>query len=170
VVNIAEAGTAVDIVTADQHWQSTWYPAADVPSGTAHGSAGVCLADGQIVLVTEDGRRWQLPGGRPDDGEAWADTLDREVREEACATVLARRLLGFSRGVCLRGPEAGLVLVRALWRADVRLEDWSAEYEMTARRLVPQRAVWDALSIPAGYEPIYRRILVEAVGDRPWLC
>lgn len=60
-MNIAEAGTAVDIVTPDQHWQ--------------------------------------LPGGRPKTGEDWADTLDREVQEEACATVLHRRLLGFSRGV-----------------------------------------------------------------------
>ncbi|MET8354861.1 hypothetical protein [Micromonospora sp. NPDC005206] len=79
--------------------------------------------------------------------------------------MLDRRLLGFSRGVCLRGPEAGIVLVRALWRADVRLEDWSPDYEMTQRRLVPQRAVWDTLSIPTGYEPIYRRILFEAIGE-----
>ena len=168
-MNIAQAGTAVDIVTLDQHWQSTWCPPTDVPSGTAHGSAGVCLADGKIVLVTDDGQHWQLPGGRPEDGEDWADTLDREVQEEACATVLRRRLLGFSRGVCLRGPEAGLVLVRALWRADVRLDDWSPEYEMTQRRLVPQHDLWNTLTIPAGYEPIYRRILIEAVGDKPWL-
>ncbi|MEV6598428.1 NUDIX domain-containing protein [Actinoplanes sp. NPDC051346] len=84
-MNIAEAGTAVDIVTPDQHWQSTWHSPTDVPAGTAHGSAGVCLTDGQVVLVTDDGRHWQLPGGRPEDGEDWADTLDREVQEEACA-------------------------------------------------------------------------------------
>jgi hypothetical protein len=167
VVDIAEAEIAVDIVTPDQHWQSTWYPPAEVPSGTAHGSTGVCLVDGEVVLVTEDGRRWQLPGGRPENDETWADTLDREVYEEACATVLHRRLLGYSRGVCLRGPETGLVLVRALWRADVRLEDWSPECEMTQRRLVPQHDVWDTLSIPTGYEPVYRRILFEAIGDRP---
>jgi hypothetical protein len=50
-------------------------------------------------------------------GENWADTLRREVREEACATVTGCRLLGFSRRVCVRGSQAGLVLVRALWRA-----------------------------------------------------
>jgi ADP-ribose pyrophosphatase YjhB (NUDIX family) len=66
-------------------------------------------------MVSGDGDRWGLPGGRPEPGEDWADTLRREVREEACATVTGCRLLGFSRGVCVRGSEAGLVLVRALF-------------------------------------------------------
>src|SRR6266542_714237 len=36
-------------------------------------------------------------------GEDWADTLRREVGEEARATVTGCRLLGFGRGVCVRG-------------------------------------------------------------------
>lgn len=115
-----------------------------------------------MILVSGDGKYWQFPGGRPEAGEDWSDTLAREVSEEACATVLGCRLLGFSRGVCMRGPEQGLVLVRALWRADVRLDAWTPEHEMVERRLVPPESVWDALSVPTGWEPIYRRILIEA--------
>jgi ADP-ribose pyrophosphatase YjhB (NUDIX family) len=161
-VDIAQPGLAVDIVTPDQHWQSTWYPPAEVPAGTPHGSTGVCVVDGWVVLVSDNGRQWQLPGGRPEPGEDWAATLKREVGEEACATVLEHRLLGFSRGVCLRGPESGLVLVRALWRADVHLENWAPEHEMVQRRTVPPTRVWNTLAVPVGYEPIYRRILHDA--------
>ncbi|MEV7988653.1 NUDIX domain-containing protein [Micromonospora sp. NPDC085948] len=169
-MHIATDGEAVDIITAADHWQSSWYPPSNLPAGTPHGSAGICVVAGQVILVSDDGRHWQFPGGRPEVGEDWSVTLAREVREEACATVHDSRLLGFSRGVCRRGPEQGLVLVRALWRAEVRLDAWTPEHEMVERRLVPPEGVWDALTIPTGWEPIFRRILVEAdipVGQSP---
>ena len=51
-------------------------------------------------------------------GEDWRATLEREVLEEACASVEEATLLGFAKGVCAsEGPEEGLVLVRALWHA-----------------------------------------------------
>ncbi len=67
------------------------------------------------------------------------------------------RLLGFSRGVCARGREAGLVLVRALWRAEVRLDRWVPRFEMRRRRLVAAAAGFDSMWIPDGYGPMYRR-------------
>ncbi|GAB1643565.1 NUDIX domain-containing protein [Krasilnikovia sp. MM14-A1259] len=161
-MHTAADGVAIDIITTGDHWQSTWYPPSEVPTGTPHGSTGVCVVDGQVILVSHDRRYWEFPGGRPEAGEDWADTLVREVSEEACATVLDCRLLGFSRGVCLRGPEKGLVLVRALWRAEVRLGEWMPEHEMVERRLVNAERTWDALSLTAGWKPIYRRILAEA--------
>jgi ADP-ribose pyrophosphatase YjhB (NUDIX family) len=91
----------------------------------------------RVVLVSSDGERWTLPGGRPESHERWADTLQREVREEACAVVTSSRLLGYTRGVCVRGPEQGLVLVRSHWRAEVVLHPWEPRFEMTHRLLVP---------------------------------
>ncbi|MFF0155375.1 NUDIX hydrolase [Micromonospora sp. NPDC005203] len=161
-MHIATDGEAVDVITAADHWQSSWYPPSNLPAGTPRGSTGVCVVDGQVILVSDDGTHWQFPGGRPEAGEDWFDTLAREGSEEACATVLDSRLLGFSRGVCRRAPEQGLVLVRALWRADVRLDAWAPEHEMVERRLVPSGNVWDLVTVPAGWEPIYRRILIEA--------
>ncbi|MEU8288986.1 NUDIX domain-containing protein [Micromonospora sp. NPDC048905] len=169
-MHIATDGEAVDIITAADHWQSSWYPPSNPPAGTPHGSTGVCVVAGQVILVSDDGKHWQFPGGRPEADEDWSGTLAREVSEEACATVLGCRLLGFSRGVCRRGSEQGLVLVRALWRAEVRLDAWMPEHEMVERRLVPPEGVWDAVTIPTGWEPIFRRILVEAdipVGQSP---
>jgi hypothetical protein len=136
-----------------------WHPPADAPPGAPHGSAGVCVADDAVVLVSGDGARWGLPGGRPEPGEDWAATLRRE---EACATVTGCRLLGFSRGVCIRGSQTGLVLVRALWRAEVRPDPWQPRFEIVARRLVPAAEAFDSLWIEPGFGPMYRRLFLEA--------
>jgi ADP-ribose pyrophosphatase YjhB (NUDIX family) len=111
-----------------------------------------------LATVTGGG----LPGGRPEPGEDWADTLRREVREEACATVTDARLLGFSRGECVRGTPAGLVLVRAWWRAEVRPDAWQPQFEIARRRLVPIAEAFDSIWTEAGFGPLYRQIFLEA--------
>src|SRR4051794_15601404 len=86
-------------------WIVDWQPATATPAGTPHGAAGICLtADCGLVVISSDGERWGLPGGRPEDHECWEQTLHREVLEEACAIVVRARLLGFSRGRCVTGP------------------------------------------------------------------
>jgi ADP-ribose pyrophosphatase YjhB (NUDIX family) len=92
-------------------------PAAAPPPGMPHDAAAVCISGDRILLVSSD-QRWGLPGGRPQPHEGWAERLRREVTEEACAQVTAPGCLGTPRGVCVRGPQAGLVLVRSLWRVE----------------------------------------------------
>ncbi len=153
-----------------QEWHLDWYPLAEPPTetqtqppaGLPHGSTGVCVV-GAEVLIVHDGHGWGLPGGRPEPGEDWLTTLHREVREEACATVLDARLLGFARGECVRGREYGRVLVRAHFSARVRLDPWEPEFEMVERRLVPVPDALAYLRMPAGYRPFYERLLAEAV-------
>jgi hypothetical protein len=84
------------------------------------------------------------------------------IAEEACATVTQGRLLGFSRGVCVRGSQAGLVLVRALWRAEVRPDPWQPRFEIVGRRLVPVAEAFDSIWIEPGFGPLYHRIFLEA--------
>ncbi|MFI9771279.1 NUDIX domain-containing protein [Streptomyces sp. NPDC052415] len=105
-MDLAEDGVEWSVVSDGHEWRAGWYPPPDPPPGTWHGSAGVCVVEDRIVLVTGDGSRWGLPGGRPEPGEDWYATLQREVEEEACATVVEARLLGFSRGAFLQWPEA----------------------------------------------------------------
>lgn len=113
------------------------------------------------------GSWWGLPGGRPEPGEDWTATLHREVVEEACATVTGCRLLGYSRGTCIRGHEQGLVLVRAHWRAEVTLRPWRPAFEMTYRRLAPADQALAAMWIEDGFPPMYRRIFAEAARREP---
>ncbi|WP_102128055.1 NUDIX hydrolase [Deinococcus planocerae] len=77
----------------------TWLPGYRPRSHeTVTQVSGLCFtAGGQIVLVSRDGRAWSLPGGKPEDGEPWEETLRREVAEEACAEVLDCRFLGAQR-------------------------------------------------------------------------
>ncbi|GAA4894162.1 NUDIX domain-containing protein [Streptomyces coeruleoprunus] len=169
---IAADGNSADRIAADgiglpasingQAWRVAWCPPPAPPPGAPHGAEAVCVADGRVVVVSRDGRRWGLPAGRPEPGEGWADTLRREVREEACAEVTDRRLLGFSHGVCVRGPQEGLVLVRSMWRAEVRPGPWRPRFEMSHRRLLAPAEALASLTVPEGLGPFYRRLFAEA--------
>ena len=145
-------------------WVATWHPGSDpVPDGINHGSGGICVSfDGQLVLVSRDGESWELPAGRPESDEDWRATLDREMWEEACVKVNQARLLGFVRGRCMSGHEKGLVLVRAMWRADVTVSPWNPEYEIPHRALIPTLDAMDKLEITATLWPIYRRWFSDA--------
>lgn len=144
-------------------WIVAWECAPFAPQGTPHGAMGICVTrDGGLVLISSDGERWGLPGGRPEDHESWEETLHREVLEEACAQVVAARLLGFSRGRCISGPEAGLVLVRSVWRAEVDLAPWTPQFEIAYRRIVPAEAWTAHLRVDDGLGAIFWRAFAEA--------
>jgi ADP-ribose pyrophosphatase YjhB (NUDIX family) len=153
----------IEAISEGQRWAVTWHPSGPPPDGTPHGSSAVCVTpDGLVVLVSEDGVTWQLPGGRPEVNEDWRATLDREVLEEACATVGEATLLGFARSTCLEGRQQGEVLVRAFWRARVTLHEWAPEWETRYRAiLAPAEA---GARTAREFAPIYRRIFVEALG------
>ena len=144
-----------------QDWLSSWHPPPTAPSGVPHGAAGICVTgSGEIVLISSDGVHWDVPAGRTEGDETFQETLRREMLEEACATVVDARLLGFHQGVCATGPETGLVLVRSWWRAEVVLAAWAPEFEITHRRVVPPTEVLSHL--PSAYLPFSRRALREA--------
>jgi ADP-ribose pyrophosphatase YjhB (NUDIX family) len=144
-------------------WRMAWHPPGDAPPGQPHGANAFCVTtDGEVVLISQDGSRWGWPGGRPEPGESWEDTLRREMLEEACATVTGARLLGFVRSRCLAGHEEGLVLVRSIWRAQVSLLPWQPEHEIPFRRVVPVHDLARHLWMEDGAEPIYSRAAREA--------
>ena len=147
-----------------QEWLVSWHAPDDEPAGTLHWAAGVCVGpEGELVLVSADGLQWELPAGRPEGEETFEGTLRREVREEACVEVLTARLLGYTRGKCVQGHEQGLVLVRSVWRADVRILAWEPEFEIEHRLVVPAALGARYVRYPdEGATRIHLRALVEA--------
>jgi len=153
-------GDEVILKNAGRRWATSWHPAAACPQGVAHGSAGICVTDtNEIVLISSDGVTWDFPAGRPEQHESWEQTLRREMLEEACAVVIDASLLGFSRGRCIEGREEGLILVRAIWRANVRLLEWDPKFEIRHRRLV---SFADALDSADTYRAVWERAFREA--------
>lgn len=137
----------------------TWYPPDQIPSGTPHGSAGVCLTtSGEIVLVKiRDVDYWELPAGRPEGNENWEQTLRREVAEEGCATVLDADLIGFCR-TC--NETDGTVRVRSYWKTTVQVNDWKPLHEIESRMVIAPRLALPYLSLV--HKPITIRAMVEA--------
>lgn len=135
---MAKVGEVLLVHSRGQDWHSSWHPPhLPAPDGQRHGSEGICITpDGNVILVSSHGERWVLPAGRPESDEDWRATLDREVFEEACATVTEAVLLGYGRGQCIKGPERGLVLVRSVWRAKVTVHDWQPQFEIKHRLIL----------------------------------
>jgi len=160
---VARDGEDFPIRSNGGNWLIAWHSPIAVPVGKVRGANAFCVTnDNGVVLISRDGERWGWPGGRPEGNESWEQTLRREILEETCSIVGDARLLGFCRGVCLTGPEEGLVLVRSIWRAEVELMSWEPRFEIARRRVVPAAELRSHFSMEEGFEPIYHRALVEA--------
>ncbi len=152
-----------------QEWIASWHPPKlPAPKGDPHGSVGICFTpEGNVILVTRPGVSWEFPGGRPEGDEDWRTTLEREVLEEACASVEEAMLLGFAKIVCVKGPEKGRVLVRSLWSAEVSLEPWEPQHETTSRMVVPPDDALKRTELRTqDFRPIYYRWFRDALAVR----
>lgn len=59
------------------------------------GADAAVFRDGQILLIRrDDNGLWAMPGGVTDVGETWAQSAERELREEAGVEGTATKLLG----------------------------------------------------------------------------
>ncbi len=161
---VAGDGQQFAIRSDGQDWAVSWHPPPTPPDGIPHGAEGICVTDdSKIVWISDDGERWSFPAGRPEGTESWEQTLHREMLEEACATVVRARLLGFVRGECVDGREQGRILVRSLWRADVELGRWEPQFEIQHRRVVSATDTAMHLMISSHpFAPIIRRTVAEA--------
>ena len=119
-----------------RHYRIAWFdPPFHPPLEETTQALGICFTrDARIVLVTWNGRDWSLPGGTLEFGEAPEQALAREVREEACARVVSSRYIGCQRVEELDAGRSAYYQTR-FW-AQVDLQEFRPEHEMSARRLV----------------------------------
>lgn len=113
------------------------------PDGEPFGAAAICLTPAKnVVLVRWTGGEWMIPGGRPEPGESWEDTMRREVMEEALAQVKTAQLVGYVRGERPQSDGKPRIKVRSLWKVDVDLLPWHPQHEMVDRiEVAPSQAL-----------------------------
>lgn len=56
--------------------------------------SGYIFNDKNQLLIVRNEDTWTIPGGHPEKGETFLDTLQREIMEEACITVCDIKYLG----------------------------------------------------------------------------
>lgn len=131
----------------------TWEPGHLPPREQVTQASGICfVADGRILLVSQDGDHWALPGGHPEPGEAPEQALIREVWEEASARVERFAYLGAQRVDDPEAPAPPHVYYQLRYVAWVRLEPFDPQHETRHRRLVaPDQLIatlgWDTTAI-----------------------
>lgn len=55
----------------------------------------VLFSAGELILVRNEGRAWEFPGGNREGGESWEETARREVYEEVGARIKDIEYLGY---------------------------------------------------------------------------
>lgn len=115
-----------------------WMPPAFVPPRELTTQVyGVCFTEHRkIVLVTTGDGRWNLPGGRPEQGESLEAALEREVWEEARARVVRSTYIGCQQVEDPDAAEGPRLYYQARYWARVEVYPFKALFETTDRQLV----------------------------------
>jgi 8-oxo-dGTP pyrophosphatase MutT (NUDIX family) len=133
-----QAVTDVDRPAAFTLMAAGWWP----PLERITQASGLCFTgDGLVVLVRQPGLGWTLPGGTVEPGEHPADTLVREVCEEACARVVRSEYLASQHAWDPEAPNGLTNHYQSRFWARVELSPWAPQHEMVERRLVSPGAV-----------------------------
>lgn len=111
-------------------------------------------SDGRDLMVSGNGGRWRVGWYPPPDPPPGTPHGAADVCVSDDQVVL----------ISTDGQRWGLpVLVRSMWRAEVRLERWAPRFEIRYRRLLPaNEALLSVLVAEPSLGPIYRRVFVEA--------
>lgn len=56
--------------------------------------SGYIFNEENQLLIVKNGKTWTIPGGHPEVGENYIETLTREIMEEACITIKDIKYLG----------------------------------------------------------------------------
>jgi 8-oxo-dGTP pyrophosphatase MutT (NUDIX family) len=120
----------------------SWLGAADVNSSRVYALA--FTADRRLLLVSDglgDPQFW-LPGGGIENGETPTDALERELAEEAAATILDLQRLGAQR---VDDSQNGTEYHDFYWCRVTLSEEFVPRHEVKLRRLVTHDDFLDTL-------------------------
>ncbi len=120
---------------------------------------GVLIYDGSVLLLLNDRGEWDLPGGRPDEGEDHRAALKREVREEAGLEVEVGAAL---EGHLFEVLPGRFVRIEAFACTLTGLRDVTLSHEHQDVRWVPLIELGETIAghkLPAGYLGAIRQVI-----------
>ena len=108
---------------------------------------GVLVEAGRVVLLENDRDEWELPGGRPEPGEAPETCLAREFAEELGAVVVVAGIIDCWVYEVLPGREVVIVTygMERCDREELRVSDEHRRFGLFNLHEI------EALPIPEGY-------------------
>lgn len=108
---------------------------------------GVLIEGGRVLLLENDRREWELPGGRPDPGEDPEAALAREFAEEISAAIAVGPILDCWNYEVLPGRHV-MIVTYAVTRREQTLPQVSAEHRQFGWFALDRLA---GLPMPEGY-------------------
>jgi len=108
---------------------------------------GVLLVDRQVLLVKNSRDEWELPGGRVDEGEDYAQAVSREFAEELSLNVAIRAPIDSYLFEVIPGRHVFIVTYGCALVGEFRP---AISHEHTDHCLWPVERLSE-LNIPAGY-------------------
>ena len=122
------------------NYRTTWYDGEKIANDhIAYPCRQVYVwlvtADGCIIIVSRDGKNWQLPGGKPEQGETLTGTAIREIYEETSLDISSTserlRFFGY-RTVCEIDQDEREVAIFTQVRFILRLTENASELNLSA--------------------------------------
>lgn len=146
-----------------------WHESGQIPEGHKISQVSAfCLDSKGRVLIIKNKHGWGLPGGHPESGETTIESLKREIKEEADATINENlSLIGYVEVIdpdndSIEGRN--YLQLRFLCQL-MELSDFKAEFETSERYLVkpeelPQYIDWMETSVTgqAQYESFLKSL------------
>jgi ADP-ribose pyrophosphatase YjhB (NUDIX family) len=143
-----------------------WVQPDDLPNNplitTSH---GYCFKDETIVVV-ENHRGCELPGGHIEEGESFVKAFKREVREEACVLIDSIKCLGFIEAVPLDSTAPSkysnlsyMAFCSAIITAEM---DFTSDFECLSRQYIEPE---DIRTVHHTWHDIYEPSLLAALAN-----
>jgi len=116
--------------------QTEWIPEPFIPPAELTIQvSGICFTENQKIILVNDGRNWQIPGGAPEVNESIEKTLIREIREEACAEVIDFVYIGSIKSTTYfdKPDKTKSAQYKIRFWVRIRLNDFNPQHETIER-------------------------------------
>lgn len=121
------------IIFGNQSYEFIWVEGGDAPIEHVSQVSGYVFDKHKNVLIVKN-KNWTIPGGHLEQGETYIETLEREVKEEACVEIENISYLGCVKVIDVETKE---IKYQLRFAATVsHIYDFEKKYETSERLFI----------------------------------